>query len=68
MIFGIFGTEFLVQNFRYFRYFSLRIISFRIQKILFRFKAKQAKLTFFSRYFTSLIFAFDSLRFASKRN
>ena len=30
-----------------FRYFSLRIISFRIQNIPFRFEAKQAKQTFF---------------------
>ena len=60
MIFGIFGTEFSV-----FSVFLLRIILFRIQKIPIRFKAK---LTFFSRYFASLIFAFVSLRFASKRN
>ena len=38
---------FRYRIFGIFRYFSLRIISFRIQKILFRFKAKQAKLTFF---------------------
>ena len=45
----------------------LRIVSFRIHKIPFRLKAKQAKLTFF-RYFALLIFAFVSLRFASKQN
>ena len=45
------------ENFRYFRYFSLCIISFSIQTIPFRFKAKQAKLTLFFRYFASLIFA-----------
>ena len=58
----------MFTDFWYFRYFSLRIISFRIQKILFRFKAKQAKLTF---YFAILLRSFSlsfRLCFASKQN
>ena len=51
----------MFTDFWYFRYFSLRIISFRIQKIPFRFKAKQAKLTFFSLF----RFAHFCFRFAS---
>ena len=59
--------HFSVQYFRYFRYFSLRIISFRIQKIPFRFKAKQAKLTFFSLFrFAHFRFRFASFRFQAK--
>ena len=54
-----------VKMFTYFRYFSLRIISFCIQNILFCFKAKQAKLTFF-RYFVILLHSFSlSFRFVS---
>ena len=61
---GFCGAAILfLQNFNtYFRYFSLRIISFGIQNIPFRLKAKQAKLIFFSRYFASLIFASVSLQ------
>ena len=44
-----------------FRYFLLHIISFRIQKILFRFKTKQAKLAFISLRSFSLSFRFVSL-------
>ena len=62
-------TDFLVfsvQNFRYFWYFSLCIISFRIQKILFRFKVKQAKITFFSFFgFAHFRFRFASFCFVS---
>ena len=47
-----------------FRYFSLCVISFRIQKIPFRFKAKQAKLTF---YFAISLRSFSLLFLASFR-
>ena len=52
------------EDFRYFLYFSLRIISFRIHNIPFRFKTKQAKLTLFcaiSLRSFSLLFRFVSL-------
>ena len=62
-------TEYSNQSLKkqtHFRYFSLRVISFRKQNIPFRFIAKHAKLNFFSRYFALLIFVSVSLRFTSR--
>ena len=63
MIFGIFGTEFSV--------FSVFFASYHFvshPKNSVSLQSETSETNLFFRYFASLIFAFISLRFASKRN